>query len=395
MMGDLSPTEEAILDRSLIETYRMMGITTDPETQMNIEPPVMEDLYKVLLGSAEPEARGMAEKLERYIKGSMAGIFDQQSNINLDAAMTVFSTKNLEDKLRPIAFYMILDFIWTRIKKDLRRRILIVEEAWYLMQNEDSAQFLFGIAKRARKYYLGMTTITQDVGDFLHSDYGAAIVSNSSIQILLKQHPSAIDKIAEVFYLSEGEKRLLLAADRGEGLFFAGSNHVAIKVMASEEEHKLITTNPEEILKMREESAQKKIKDEEKKVYKPNEKVDLDKFEDIKGLPVENGVTPTPQINKPDENKPTPVAHIPAPAAPPPPPEKKPELAPNVAPNTQTTENKPTPVVHIPAPAAPPPPPEKKPELAPNVKPGNTMVNGDSGTVKLKPEQPNDSMDLN
>jgi hypothetical protein len=146
-----------------------------------------------------------------------------------------------------------LDFVWTRIKRDLRKRILIVEEAWYLMQNEDSARFIYGIAKRARKYYLGLTTISQDVDDFLTSEYGKAIVTNSSIQILLKQHPAGIDKVAETFYLSEGEKRLLLGAGVGEGLFFAGANHVAMKVMASEAEHKLITTNPEELLRLREE----------------------------------------------------------------------------------------------------------------------------------------------
>jgi len=253
MMGSLNPTEEAILDRALIETYRIKGINTDPETQMTREPPVMEDLYKVLMGAAEPEARGMADRLERFIKGSMTGIFDSQSNINLDSKMTVFSTRNLEDALRPIAFYMILDFVWTRIKKDLKKRVLIVEEAWYLMQNEDSARFIYGIAKRARKYYLGLTAISQDVDDFLTSEYGKAIVTNSSIQILLKQHPAGIDKVAETFYLSEGEKRLLLGAAVGEGLFFAGSNHVAMKVMASEAEHRLITTNPEELLKLREE----------------------------------------------------------------------------------------------------------------------------------------------
>lgn len=253
MMGSLNPTEEAILDRALIETYRIKGITTDPETQMTREPPVMEDLYKVLMGAAEPEARGMAERLERFIKGSMTGIFDSQSNVDLASKMTVFSTRNLEDALRPIAFYMILDFIWTKIKKDLRKRVLIVEEAWYLMQNEDSARFIYGIAKRARKYYLGLTAISQDVDDFLTSEYGKAIVTNSSIQILLKQHPAGIDKVAETFYLSEGEKRLLLGAGVGEGLFFAGANHVAMKVMASEAEHRLITTNPEELLKLREE----------------------------------------------------------------------------------------------------------------------------------------------
>ena len=288
MLGDLSPTEEAILDRSLIETFRLKGITPDPETQMGNEPPVMEDLYKVLLGGSEPEARSMADRLEKFIKGSMTGIFDSQSNIDFSSKITVFSTKNLEDTLRPIAFYLILDFVWTRIKKDLKKRILIIEEAWYLMQNKDSARFLYGIAKRARKYYLGLTTITQDVDDFLKSEYGNAVVTNSSIQVLLKQHPAAIDRVAEVFYLSEGEKRLLLAADRGEGLFFAGANHVAIKVLASEEENRLITTNPEEILKMREEENMKKAKALEetptKPSYKPAQNVDLTKYNKIEGL---------------------------------------------------------------------------------------------------------------
>lgn len=252
MLGTLTSTEEAILDRALIETYRIKGITPDPETQMSKEPPVMEDLYKVLLGGDEPESRGMSEKLERYIRGSLAGIFDAQSNIKLESKMTVFSTKNLEDVLRPVAFYIILDFIWTKIRRDLKKRILIVEEAWYLMQNEDSARFIYGIAKRARKYYLGLTTISQDVDDFLNSEYGKVIVTNSSIQVLLKQHPAAIDKLAEIFYLSEGEKRFLLGAGVGEGLFFAGTNHVAIKVEASDAEHNLITTNPAELLKLRE-----------------------------------------------------------------------------------------------------------------------------------------------
>jgi len=322
MLGDLSPTEDAILDRALIETYRLKGITPDPDTQQSIEPPVMEDLYKVLLGASEPEARSMADRLEKFIKGSMAGIFDQQSNINFGSKMNVFSTKNFEDTLRPIAFYMILDFIWTRTRKDLRKRLLIIEEAWYLMQNKDSAQFLYGIAKRARKYYLGLTTITQDVDDFLKSEYGHAVVSNSSIQILLKQHPAAIDRVAEVFYLSEGEKRLLLAADKGEGLFFAGANHVAIKVVASPEEHRLVTTNPEEILKMRSEAAsglQSRIiptsqpsrwarkpqlpQRPTKQIYRPVQSVDLGKYDPINAaqdVGVQNTVprpmatTPTP-----------------------------------------------------------------------------------------------------
>lgn len=286
MLGGLSPTEEAILDRALMEVYRIKGITTDPDTQMTKEPPVMEDLYKVLLGSDEPEARSMSDRLEKFIKGSMTGIFDAQSNIDLNSRMTVFSTKNLEEALRPIAFYMILDFVWTRIRKDLRKRILIVEEAWYLMQNEDSARFIYGIAKRARKYYLGLTTISQDVDDFLTSEYGKAIVTNSSIQVLLKQHPAAIDKVAETFYLSEGEKRLLLAAAVGEGLFFAGANHVAIKVMASDAEHRLITTNPEEILKLRQEGLIKPKAASNKPTYRPFKVDDPSKYTtfDAKGV---------------------------------------------------------------------------------------------------------------
>jgi type IV secretory pathway VirB4 component len=195
----------------------------------------------------------LADKLEKFIKGSLAGIFDQRSTIDIKNTFTVFSIKELEDELRPIAMYIILDYIWTRVKKDLKKRILIVDEAWYLMKYPDSALFMYGIAKRARKYYLGLTTITQDVEDFLGSDYGKAIVSNSSIQTLLKQSPASIEKIAEVFYLSEGEKHLLLASDIGEGLFFAGANHVAMKVLASPTEHKLVTSKPSELIQMEEE----------------------------------------------------------------------------------------------------------------------------------------------
>lgn len=302
MMGNLNPTEEAILDRALMETYRIKGITTDPSTQMNREPPVMEDLYKVLLGAEEPEARGMSDRLEKFIRGSMTGIFDSQSNINISSKMTVFSTKNLETTLRPIAFYIILDFVWTSIKKDIKKRILIVEEAWYLMENEDSARFIYGIAKRARKYYLGLTTVSQDVDDFLKSEYGKAIVTNSSIQMLLKQHPAAIDRVAEVFYLSEGEKRFLLSAGIGEGLFFAGTNHVAIAVKASEAEHNLITTNPQEILKLREQGLIKGPREDRlrnKLVYRPVDTININydqSFED-KVSPINLNVQNSQQDN--------------------------------------------------------------------------------------------------
>lgn len=254
MMGDLNPSEEAILDRALVATYQMKGITRDPATHA-AEPPLMEDLYKVLVGMEESVARGLADRLEKYVKGSFQGIFSQKSNVDFGNNLTVFGIKNLQDELRPTAIFIILDYIWTKVKRDLKKRLLVVDEAWYLMKNEDSASFLYAVAKRARKYYLGLTTITQDVEDFLRSDFGKAIVNNSSIQILMKQSTSAVDKLKEVFYLSQGEKHLLLSAEVGEGLFFAGQNHVAIRVVASPEEHEIITTDPRELLKRRQGTA--------------------------------------------------------------------------------------------------------------------------------------------
>lgn len=255
IMGSMTPSEDALLDRALVATYKSKGITPDPATQKN-EPPLMEDLYKVLLGMEDVNAKGLADRIEKFVKGSLVGIFNQQSNIDIKNTFTVFSIKNLENEMRPIAMYLILDFIWTRIKNDLRKRLLIVDEAWYLMQYPDSASFMYSIAKRARKYYLGLTTITQDVEDFLATDYGRAIVTNSSIQILLKQSPAAIDRVADAFYLSEGEKHLLLSADVGEGIFFAGPNHVAIRIVASEDEHYLVTSNPAEILERQQQQQQ-------------------------------------------------------------------------------------------------------------------------------------------
>ncbi|HUW21192.1 MAG TPA: ATP-binding protein [Candidatus Bathyarchaeia archaeon] len=256
IMGVLNPSEEATLDRALVLAYKMKGITPDPATQKN-EPPLMEDLYKALTGMEEPEARSLADRIEKFVKGSFRGIFDQHSNVDIQNSFTVFSLRDLEDTLRPIAMFILLDYIWTRIRREMKRRILIVDEAWYMMRYPDSANFLRSIAKRARKYYLGVTTITQDVEDFFTTEYGKEIVSNSSMQILMKQSSVAIDRLAEVFYLSEGEKNLLLAADVGEGLFFAGTNHVAIRVVASPEEHKLITSKPEELMRMAEEKRRK------------------------------------------------------------------------------------------------------------------------------------------
>jgi type IV secretory pathway VirB4 component len=250
IMGNLNATEEAILDRALMASYQMKGITQDPSSQTK-EPPLMEDLYKALIGMEDPQSRLLADRIEKFVKGSFVGIFDRYSNIDIKNPFTVFSLRDLEATLRPIAMFVILDFIWTRVRKELKKRILVVDEAWFMMQTPDSANFLNSIAKRARKYYLGVTTITQDVEDFLKNDVGKAIVTNSSIQILMKQHSAAIDNVGKLFYLSEGEKQFLLACDVGEGLFFAGSNHVAMRAMASPQEHQLVTSKPQEILEQR------------------------------------------------------------------------------------------------------------------------------------------------
>lgn len=246
VMGDLDAAHDAILDRALIETYRQKGITTDPATQ-KLQPPLMEDLYKTLLGMEDANARELALRLEKFIKGSLAGIFNQQSNFDLQNQFTVFSIRGLEEELRPIAMHIILDFVWTKVRKDLKKRLLILDEAWYMMKHQDSASFVYGIAKRARKYYLGLTTATQDVEDFLSTDYGKAVLTNSSIQVLLKQGTAEVDLISKTFFLSEGEKELLLSADVGEGLFFAGQNHVAMKVIAAAFEHEIATSNPLEV----------------------------------------------------------------------------------------------------------------------------------------------------
>lgn len=250
IMGKITPIQEALLDRALIATYRAKGITQDPATQKK-EPPLMEDLYKALIGMETKDALNLAARIEKFVRGSFVGIFDHQTNIDIKNPFTVFSVKDLQETLRPIAMFVILDFIWTRIRRDLKRRLLIIDEAWHMMRYEDTAQFLWSVVKRARKYFLGLTTITQDVEDFLAQDIGKAIVTNSALRLLLKQSPAAIDKIGEIFYLSQGEKQLLLAANIGEGIFFAGPHHAPIRIVASQEEHNLITTNPGEIEKQK------------------------------------------------------------------------------------------------------------------------------------------------
>ncbi|OGG34876.1 hypothetical protein A2363_00355 [Candidatus Gottesmanbacteria bacterium RIFOXYB1_FULL_47_11] len=269
VMGKLTPTEDALLDRALILAYKQKGITPDPATQHR-EPPLMEDLYKVLIGMEEALARGLADRIEKFVKGSMVGIFDQQTNVEIRNQLTVFSIRDLEEEIRPIAMYLILDFIWTKVRREPKRRLLIVDEAWYMMKYPDSGNFLNAMAKRARKYYLGLTTITQDVEDFLSVDLGKAIIQNSSLQILLKQSSAAIDKVAQVFYLSEGEQHLLLSSDIGEGLFFAGPAHAAIRVISSPEEHALATTKPQDLEKQKAQGEQDERKTQESKAPAAN-----------------------------------------------------------------------------------------------------------------------------
>ncbi|MCC7543587.1 ATP-binding protein [bacterium] len=251
--GQLSDAEMGDLDTAIIQTYANKGITNDPLTH-NVEPPVMNDLYNTLVqmgNYGSGTGPQIAARLRRFTEGSFSGIFSQQSNVNLDNRMVVFNIRDLEDELRPVGMFIALNYIWNRIKTDRKKRILAVDEAWQLMQYPDSAQFLFSIAKRCRKYYTGLTTITQDVEDFLQNRLGRAVVNNSSLQLLLKQNPAAVDIISQTFKLTSEESARLSQFPVGEGLFFAGLNHVIIRILASPMEEQLITTNPHDILEKR------------------------------------------------------------------------------------------------------------------------------------------------
>ncbi|QQR84274.1 DUF87 domain-containing protein [Candidatus Peregrinibacteria bacterium] len=249
MLGKLSPEEEGLMDKALIDTYALKGITMDTPNPGELEPPTMQDLYDVLVSMKGAE--NLAQRLQKYTIGTFAGVVNQPTNVDLKSGLVVFCIRDLEDILRPIAMYIILNYIWNRVRSELKRRLLVIDEAWSMVQHEDSARFLYGLVKRARKYYLGITTITQDVEDFINSEYGHPIITNSSMQLLLKQAPSSVEGLAKIFNLTEGEKYLLLNSGIGQGLFFAGLKHVAIQVVASYAEDKVITTNPEERLKKR------------------------------------------------------------------------------------------------------------------------------------------------
>jgi len=250
MLGGLTPEEDAIMDQALTETYAAKDITpeTDPATWKD-RIPLMEDFEQILEGMEGAES--LVRRVRKFSKGTFAQFFNRPTNISMDKSLVVFGIRDIEDELRPIAMFMVMRYIWNKIRSELKKRILVVDEAWWIMQSKDGASFLFGITKRARKYWLGVTNITQDVNDFMKSEYGQPIITNSALVILMKQSPATIEMVQKTFNLTEEEKYLLLEADVGEGIFFAGQKHVAIKVMASYSEDQFITTSPEEVLKIR------------------------------------------------------------------------------------------------------------------------------------------------
>jgi type IV secretory pathway VirB4 component len=248
MMGGLTPEEDAIIDRAITETYALKDITADADFT-NVEPPLMSDFELVLSGMEGGDS--LAQRLTKYTKGTWAGFINKPSNVDINKKFIVFSLRDMEDELKPIAMYIVTHYIWNMIRKKLKKRLLVIDEAWWMMKSEDTASFLLSLAKRGRKYFLGLATITQDVDDFMKSPYGMPIVTNSSIQILLKQSPSSMDHLQQTFNLTDEEKYLLLESDVGEGIFFAGLKHVAIKVIASYTEDQIITSDPSQILQIK------------------------------------------------------------------------------------------------------------------------------------------------
>ena len=247
MIGDITPEEDSLIDRALLETYAKKDITATSDLS-RIEPPVMQDFQEILEGMENAE--NIVLRLKKYTEGTFAGLLNNPTNVEMKNKLVTFSVRDLEDELKPLAIYTIVNYVWNVVRSEMKKRILVVDEAWWLMQREDSAKFIFALVKRCRKYYLGVTTITQDVNDFLISPYGQAIVNNSSLQLLMKQSPAAIDLVQKTFLLTEGEKYLLLESGVGEGIFFAGAKHAAIKVVASYSEDQLITSDPRQLLEI-------------------------------------------------------------------------------------------------------------------------------------------------
>ncbi len=245
MLGGLSPEEDALVDRAITETYALKDITPDSDLA-NVEPPLLSDFEMVVAGMEGSES--ILQRLQKFTKGSWSTFLNQPTNVDINKRLVVFSIRDMEEDLKPVAMYIVTHHIWTAVRKTLKKRLLVVDEAWIMMKSEDTASFLFGIAKRGRKYYLGLATITQNIDDFMKSQYGVPIVTNSAIQILLKQSPSSIDNLQKTFHLTDEEKYLLLESGVGEGIFFAGLKHVAIKVIASYTEEQIVTSDPSQIL---------------------------------------------------------------------------------------------------------------------------------------------------
>jgi len=257
MLGGLTPEEDSIIDKALTETYAARDITPDSDPRTWPEKvPILENLEEVLEGMEGAES--LVRRLRKYTRGTFAQFFNQRTNVSMEKRLVVFGLRDMEDELRPMAMFVIMRYIWNKVRSELKKRILVIDEAWWIMKTEDGASFLYGMCKRGRKYWLGITTVTQDVGDFMRSMYGQPIITNSSLQLLMKQSAATIDLVQRTFNLTEEEKYLLLEGEVGEGLFFAGPKHVAIQIVASEAEHQIITTNPEEIAKLK--AAKTKIK---------------------------------------------------------------------------------------------------------------------------------------
>ncbi|HOX61145.1 MAG TPA: DUF87 domain-containing protein [Candidatus Magasanikbacteria bacterium] len=247
MFGSLTAQEDSIVDRALLETYAKKDITPDSNLA-TVDPPIMQDLLEIMEGMTGAE--NLVLKLRKYTEGTFRGLFNSPTNVNTNNQLVVFSVRDLEDELRPMAIYTLVNYIWNVVRSERKKRLLIIDEAWWLMQHEDSAKFMFALVKRCRKYYLGVTTITQDVNDFLRSPYGMSIVTNSALQLLLRQSSASIDLVQKTFMLTQGEKYLLLEGGVGEGIFFAGLKHAAIKVVASYTEDQLITSDPKQLLEI-------------------------------------------------------------------------------------------------------------------------------------------------
>lgn len=245
MLGGLSPEEDSLIDRAITETYSLKDISADSDFS-SIEPPLLSDFEMVLSGMEGTDS--ILQRLTKYTHGSWANFINQPTNVDINKKFVVFSVRDMEDDLKPAAMYIVTHFIWNAVRKELKKRLLVVDEAWWMMKSEDTASFLYSIAKRGRKYYLGLCTITQDVGDFMKSPYGVPIITNSSIQLLLKQSPSTMDVLQQTFNLTDEEKYLLLESGVGEGIFFAGLKHVAIKIIASYTEDQIITSDPSQVI---------------------------------------------------------------------------------------------------------------------------------------------------